>query len=76
MDTIDSEIGNDNAGAVAVLFHVVQHGYLAVMDSHVSSGLAALNDIRNLSQKPHLSGGRHGIVCAQHPHVRESRDSL
>ena len=49
MDTIDSEIGTDNAAAVAVRLHVVQHGYLALMDFHVGSGLAALNDIGILS---------------------------
>jgi hypothetical protein len=49
MDTIDFELGNDNASAVAVRLHVVQHGYLALVDFHVGSGLAALNDIGNLS---------------------------
>ncbi len=62
MSNIDFEIGEGNAAAVAVRFHVAQHGYLAHMDFHIGSGLAALNDIGNFGQDLHFHGGRYGIL--------------
>jgi len=62
MSNIDFEIGNDNAAAVAIRFHVAQHGYLAHMDFRTGSGLAALNDIGNVGVDLHFYGGRYGIL--------------
>jgi sugar lactone lactonase YvrE len=62
MSNIDFEIGDGNAAAVAVRFHVAQHGYLAHMDFHIGSGLAALHDIGNFGQDLHFYGGRYGIL--------------
>ncbi len=62
MSNIDFEIGNDNAGAVCIRFHVAQHGYLAHMDFQTGSGLAALNDIGNEAEDLHFHGGRYGIL--------------
>ncbi len=62
MSNIDFEIGNGNAGAVAIRFHVAQHGYLAHMDFRIGSGLAALNDVGNEAEDLHFHGGRYGIL--------------
>jgi hypothetical protein len=62
MSNIDFEIGDGNAAAVAVRFHVAQHGYLAHMDFHINSGLAALHDVGNFGQDLHFYGGRYGIL--------------
>lgn len=62
MSNIDFEIRDGNAAAVAVRFHVAQHGYLAHMDFHIGSGLAALHDVGNLGQDLHFFGGRYGIL--------------
>ena len=62
MSNIDFEIGADDGAAVAVRFHVAQHGYLAHMDFHIGSGLAALNDIGNEAEDLHFFGGRYGIL--------------
>ncbi len=44
MSNVDFDIENGNPAAVAIRFHVAQHGYLAHIDFHIGSGLAALND--------------------------------
>lgn len=62
MSNIDFEIGDGNAAAVAVRFHVAQHGYLAHMDFRIGSGLAGLHDVGNLGQDLHFFGGRYGIL--------------
>jgi sugar lactone lactonase YvrE len=62
MSNVDFEIGNDNAAAVGIRFHVAQHGYLAHMDFRIGSGLAALNDIGNEAEDLHFHGGRYGIL--------------
>jgi sugar lactone lactonase YvrE len=62
MSNIDFEIGSDNPAAVAIRFHVAQHGYLAHMDFQIGSGLAALNDIGNEAEDLHFHGGRYGIL--------------
>jgi sugar lactone lactonase YvrE len=62
MSNIDFEIGNGNAAAVGIRFHVAQHGYLAHMDFQIGSGLAALNDIGNEAEDLHFHGGRYGIL--------------
>jgi sugar lactone lactonase YvrE len=62
MSNIDFEIGGDNAAAVAIRFHVAQHGYLAHMDFHIGSGLAGLNDVGNEAEDLRFFGGRYGIL--------------
>lgn len=62
MSNIDFEIGSGNPAAVAVRFHVAQHGYLAHMDFRIGSGLAGLNDIGNEAEDLHFFGGRYGIL--------------
>jgi hypothetical protein len=62
MSNIDFEIGEGNAAAVAVRFHVAQHSFLAHMDFHMGSGLAALYQVGNEAEDLHFYGGRYGIL--------------
>ena len=63
MSNIDFEIGSDNAAAVAIRFHVAQHGYLAHMDFQIGSGLAALHEVGNEGEDLHFHAGRYGILA-------------
>lgn len=62
INNIDFEIGDGNAAAVAVRFHVAQHSYLAHMDFHVGSGLAGVYQVGNEAEDLHFYGGRYGIL--------------
>ena len=62
MSNIDFEIGAGNPAAIAIRFHVAQHGYLSHMDFHIGSGLAALTEIGNEAEDLHFYGGRYGIL--------------
>lgn len=62
MSNVDFEIGSGNPAAVGIRFHVAQHSYLAHMDFHIGSGLAALKDVGNEAEDLHFYGGRCGIV--------------
>jgi Pectate lyase superfamily protein/SMP-30/Gluconolactonase/LRE-like region len=62
MSNIDFEIGGGNPAAVAIRFHVAQHGYLTHMDFHIGSGLAALTQIGNEAEDLRFYGGRYGIL--------------
>ncbi len=62
MLNIDFEIGRGNPAAIAVRFHVAQHGYLSHMDFNIGSGLAALTQIGNVGLDLHFHGGRYGIL--------------
>lgn len=62
MGNIDFEIGEGNAAAVGIRFHVAQHGYLAHMDFHIGSGLAAMQDVGNVGYDLRFFGGRYGII--------------
>lgn len=62
MSNIDFEIGEGNPAAVAIRFHVAQHGYLTHMDFHIGSGLAALTEIGNEAEDLRFYGGRYGIL--------------
>ena len=62
MSNIDLEIGDGNPAAVAVRFHVAQHSFLAHMDFHIGSGLAALYQVGNEAEDLHFYGGRYGIL--------------
>lgn len=62
MSNIDFEVGDGNAGAVAIRFHAAQHSFLAHIDFHMGSGLAGLHDIGNEGEDLHFYGGRYGIL--------------
>jgi sugar lactone lactonase YvrE len=62
MSNIDFEIGAGNPAAVAIRFHVAQHGTLSHMDFHIGSGLAALTQIGNTGEDLRFYGGRYGIL--------------
>jgi sugar lactone lactonase YvrE len=62
MSNVDFEIGDGNPAAVGIRFHVAQHCYLAHMDFHIGSGLAALHDIGNEAEDLHFYGGQYGIM--------------
>ena len=65
MSNVDLEIGSGNPAAVGVRFHVAQHSYLAHMDFHIGSGLAALKDVGNEAEDLHFYGGQHAIVSVK-----------
>jgi sugar lactone lactonase YvrE len=65
MSNIDIEIQDGNPSAVGIRFHVAQHCYLAHMDFHVGSGLAALHDIGNEAEDLHFYGGQYGILTSK-----------
>jgi sugar lactone lactonase YvrE len=62
MSNIDMEIGDRNPAAVAVRFHVAQHGILSHMDFRTGSGLAAVYQIGNQADHLRFHGGRYGIL--------------
>ena len=62
MTNIDFAIGRGNPAAVAIRFHVAQHGILSHMNFEVGSGLAALTQVGNEVQDLHIRGGRFGIL--------------
>jgi Pectate lyase superfamily protein/SMP-30/Gluconolactonase/LRE-like region len=61
LSNLDFEIGDGNPSAVAVRAHYAQHCFLAHIDFHVGSGLAAIHDGGNVAQDVHFYGGRYGI---------------
>lgn len=62
MSNIDFDIEDGNTAAVGIRFHVAQHCYLAHMDFHIGSGLAALHDVGNEAEDLHFYGGQYGII--------------
>jgi Pectate lyase superfamily protein/SMP-30/Gluconolactonase/LRE-like region len=62
MTNVDVDIGNGNPAAVAIRFHVAQHGYLSHMNFHIGSGLAALTEVGNVVHDVHFVGGRYAIL--------------
>src|SRR5262245_45581245 len=62
MSNIDFEIGSGNPAAVAIRFHVAQHGVLSHMDFHIGSGLAALTEVGNQVEDLRFYGGRYAIL--------------
>src|SRR6185436_9772792 len=62
MSNVDVDVGDGNPAAVAIRFHVAQHGYLSHMNFHIGSGLAALMQIGNQADDIHVFGGRYGIL--------------
>ena len=65
MSNVDFEVGSGDAGAVCIRFHVEQHAYLAHIDFHTGSGLAALKDVGNEAEDLHFYGGQFGIVTVK-----------
>jgi len=62
MSNIDFEIGQGDPAAIAIRFHVAQHGYLSHMDFKLGSALAGLTQIGNVGVDLHFHGGRYGIL--------------
>ena len=65
LSNIDFEVGKGNAGAVGVRFHSAQHCFLAHMDFHMGSGLAALYDVGNEAEDLHIDGGQYGMITGR-----------
>jgi hypothetical protein len=62
ISNIDFEIQDGNPAAIGIRFHVAQHCYLAHMDFHIGSGMAALHDVGNEAEDLHFYGGQYGIM--------------
>ena len=62
LSNVDFEIGQGNAGAVAVRFRVAQHGFLRHVDFHLGSGLAGIYQAGNECENLRFYGGRYGIL--------------
>jgi hypothetical protein len=62
ISNVDIEIGGGNPAAIAIRFHVAQHGILNHMRIDVGSGLAGLTQIGNEVADLHVRGGRFGIL--------------
>jgi sugar lactone lactonase YvrE len=62
ISNVDVEIGDGNPAAVAIRFHVAQHGYLSHMNLNLGSGLAGLMQVGNEVDDLHFTGGRYGII--------------
>jgi hypothetical protein len=62
MNNINFELQDGNPAAIAVRFHVAQHGALTHMDFQVGSARAALEDIGNQASDIHIHGGEYGII--------------
>jgi sugar lactone lactonase YvrE len=65
MSNVDFEVGEGNGAAVAIRFHVAQHCYLAHIDFHMGTALAALKDIGNEAEDLHFYDGQYGIVTGK-----------
>src|ERR1035441_9164532 len=65
MSNVDFEIGQGNPAAIAIRFHVAQHCYLAHIDFHLGSALAALKDIGNEAEDLRFFGGQYGIMTTK-----------
>ena len=63
MMNVDFEIGDGNPAAVAVRFHVAQHGILSDIDFRIGSGLAGIIEVGNVGQRLRFDGGRYGIMA-------------
>jgi hypothetical protein len=59
---VNFEIGDGNAGAVAVRFRVAQHGFLRHIDFRLGSGFAGIYQAGNEADNLRFFGGRYGIV--------------
>jgi sugar lactone lactonase YvrE len=62
MSNVDFEIDDGNPAAVGIRIHAAQHCYLAHMDFHIGSSLAALHDVGNEAEDLHFYDGQFGIM--------------
>jgi hypothetical protein len=62
ISNINFELQEGNSAAVAIRFHVAQHGALTHMDFRLGSALAAVEDIGNQASDIHIYGGQYGIL--------------
>lgn len=65
MSNVDFEIGDGNAAAIAIRFHVAQHSSLNHIDFHIGQGRAALEDVGNQASDLKIYGGEYGIVSVK-----------
>lgn len=59
---LDFELQDGNPAAIAIRFHVAQHGVLAHLDFKIGSARAALEDIGNQANDIHVHGGEYGVI--------------
>jgi hypothetical protein len=62
LSNVDFELGQGNAGAVAVRFRVAQHAFVRHVDFHLGSGLAGIYQAGNECEDLRFYGGRYGII--------------
>ncbi|MBB5716304.1 glycosyl hydrolase family 28-related protein [Sphingomonas aerophila] len=62
LSNVDFELGQGNAGAVAIRFRVAQHAFVRHADFHLGSGLAGIYQAGNECEDLRFFGGRYGIV--------------
>ncbi|WP_263418136.1 glycosyl hydrolase family 28-related protein [Terriglobus albidus] len=65
MSNVDFEIGDGNAAAIAIRFHVAQHSSLNHIDLHIGHGRAALEDVGNQASDLKIYGGEYGIISVK-----------
>jgi Pectate lyase superfamily protein/SMP-30/Gluconolactonase/LRE-like region len=63
LGNINIEIGEGNAGAVAIRYHGAQNDYLEHMDIHIGSGLAGVHQVGSIARNLRFFGGRYGIIA-------------
>ena len=62
MSNIDFEVQDGNPAAIAIRFHVAQHGELTHMNFSIGSARAAVEDVGNQASDIHVQGGEYGII--------------
>ena len=62
LSNVDFELGQGNAGAVAIRFRVAQHAFVRHADFHLGSGLAGIYQAGNECEDLRFFGGRYGII--------------
>ncbi len=65
INNIDFAIGDGNAAAIAIRFHVAQHSFLSHMRISVGQGRAGLEDVGNQASDLEITGGEYGIVSVR-----------
>jgi pectate lyase-like protein/SMP-30/gluconolaconase/LRE-like protein len=65
INNVDFEIGDGNAAAIAIRFHVAQHSYLSHMNIKVGQGRAGLEDVGNNASDLRIEGGDYGIISVR-----------
>lgn len=62
LSNVDFDLGQGNAGAVAVRFRIAQHAFVRHVDFHLRSGLAGIYQAGNECEDLNFYGGRYGIL--------------